>query len=106
MEYQITGRGYSAIAYRNDRLWGHSIRVEVFDSDHDYLGQLHFACHPEFDGFHTCQQMTTDELLAVVATRLQAGMAQNSFTDAWDNGIGLMLHLNSLDQDVPNIRPP
>lgn len=103
MEYQITGQGYFAIARRNDRLWGNSIRVGVFGSNREYLGRLHFACHPEFDDFDRCQQMTTDELLAVVATRLPAGMEQNSFTDAWDGGLSFMLHLNSPDDERPHI---
>jgi hypothetical protein len=83
--HTIEGPTYRALARRNDRPWGHAIDVELYRLDDTSLGDISFVCHPEFDEFAFCQGRTTEELVAVVAERLESAVAEHA--QAWAAGL-------------------
>jgi hypothetical protein len=79
--------------------------VQVFAESGDLLGDVSFTCHPEFDEFEFYQRKKTDELLEIVADRLQSGMAQHQFTEIWKCGLAPTLRFNAPDQNLPRLVP-
>jgi hypothetical protein len=100
-EHRIEGANYCAIARRNDLRWGHGVDVNVFGQGGELLGSISFVCCPGFAEYELYQQMTTEELIAVVANRLKTVMQDHSLDIAWQNGLHSIERFNAPDQSLP-----
>ena len=81
IEGRIEGDGYYALWRRNDRAWGHSIEVDLFDLGGARFGDVSFACHPEFTDYERYQSMNTGELVQIVSERLRVAMREVYVTE-------------------------
>ncbi|MBI1760503.1 MAG: hypothetical protein HYR56_03615 [Acidobacteria bacterium] len=86
-----------ATAWRNDRVWGHAIDIEIADKAGRLLNRVVFACHPEFGEFDLFQAKTTTQLIGIAREMLESGRYEEELLKASANHLELLIRLNNSD---------
>jgi hypothetical protein len=82
-------------AIREDRTWGHGVRLTLAATDDDPEQDMVFVCHPEHDDFAACQILTTEALIERACAMLASGPCDETLAgyDATDATLFLTLNV-------------
>ena len=89
-----------AKAWRNDQSWGHAIELEITSTEGDFLNQVVFVCHPEFNEFDTFQAKTTEQLICTTREMLESGRYEKDLAAARSINAKLILRFNSPSSEL------
>ena len=81
-------------AIREDRTWGHGVRLTLAATEGHAEQDMVFACHPEHDDFAACQALPTQALIQRACAMLASGECGEAFTQCDAADITLFVSLN------------
>jgi hypothetical protein len=81
-------------AVREDRTWGHGVRLTLAATEGHAERDMVFVCHPEHDGFAACQMLTTEALIERACEMLTSGACDEALAGYDATGTTLFLPLN------------
>jgi hypothetical protein len=81
-------------AIRENRTWGHGVRLTLAATDNDPEQAMVFVCHPGHDEFAACQALPTQALIQRACTMLASGACDDALTRCDAAGTTLFFSLN------------